>query len=89
MSRRRRPRGDRSWESDPAYLRAKKRMATLPCELCGAPPPSTVDHIIPRRFGGTNAPDNLRPLCRSCNSRGGGHISGLIKRTRASRRHTW
>lgn len=28
-----------------------------------------VDHIIPRRDGGGNSPDNLQSLCASCHSR--------------------
>lgn len=33
---------------------------------------ATLDHIIPLVAGGTNADDNLRVLCRSCNSSKGG-----------------
>ena len=29
------------------------------------------DHIIPRREGGTNDPDNLQGLCHDCHSRNG------------------
>lgn len=29
----------------------------------------TVDHIQPRSLGGSDQPDNLRVLCRGCNSR--------------------
>jgi 5-methylcytosine-specific restriction protein A len=28
----------------------------------------TVDHIVPRKHGGTSEPSNLRVLCRACNS---------------------
>lgn len=31
----------------------------------------TVDHIVPRKQGGTDAPDNLCCCCASCNSRKG------------------
>jgi 5-methylcytosine-specific restriction endonuclease McrA len=43
------------------------------CVLCGRSPASQlacelhVDHIVPIARGGTNAPDNLRTLCASCN----------------------
>ena len=37
------------------------------CRLCGAPA-SEVDHIVPRRRGGTDARSNLQPLCKSCHS---------------------
>ena len=47
----------------------KAVLASQPlCELClreGRITPATdVDHIVPLRDGGTNDPDNLRPLCR-------------------------
>lgn len=29
----------------------------------------TMDHVLPRYFGGTNAIENLRPAHRGCNSR--------------------
>jgi len=31
------------------------------------PNSAEADHILPHRFGGTDAIDNLRVLCRSCN----------------------
>lgn len=40
------------------------------CWMCGGPAES-VDHFIPVSRGGTNWPANLRPACRSCNSRKG------------------
>jgi 5-methylcytosine-specific restriction endonuclease McrA len=30
-----------------------------------------VDHVVPRKFGGTEALSNLRAACRSCNRRRG------------------
>lgn len=40
------------------------------CWLCREPW-EAVDHVIPIAQGGTNWPANLRPICRSCNSRKG------------------
>lgn len=40
------------------------------CYLCGGSY-DTIDHVIPVSAGGTNWPANLRPACRSCNSRKG------------------
>ena len=38
-----------------------------------------IDHIIPRSLGGKNNDDNLRILCRTCNSsRGNRTSSGLV-----------
>ena len=38
------------------------------CKRCNSTEDLTIDHIFPRSFGGSNAPSNLRVLCRSCNS---------------------
>jgi hypothetical protein len=32
------------------------------------PHPLYADHILPRRFGGTNHPNNLQTLCAGCNT---------------------
>lgn len=39
------------------------------CLCCGAPPPLTVDHVIPLISGGSNDISNVQPLCGSCNFR--------------------
>jgi 5-methylcytosine-specific restriction endonuclease McrA len=38
------------------------------CSRCGAPA-NTVDHIRQLIHGGTHDLSNLRPMCKSCNSR--------------------
>jgi hypothetical protein len=41
------------------------------CQACGAQAsaetPLHVDHIVPRKHGGTNDPSNLQTLCATCN----------------------
>ena len=37
------------------------------CAYCGGPGPLTIDHVLPRSRGGTNAWENLLPACRACN----------------------
>ncbi|MGP1457932.1 MAG: HNH endonuclease [Treponema sp.] len=37
----------------------------------------TIDHIVPRAFGGTNDRANLQILCEECNQRKGSKIDGL------------
>jgi 5-methylcytosine-specific restriction endonuclease McrA len=44
------------------------------CERCGATADLTLDHVIPIALGGTNDPDNIAVLCRSCNSRKGARV---------------
>lgn len=39
------------------------------CTKCGATDFLTIDHIYPRNLGGLSDKDNLRTLCRSCNSK--------------------
>lgn len=39
------------------------------CVKCGATEDLTLDHIHPWSLGGPDTADNLRVLCRSCNSR--------------------
>lgn len=40
-------------------------------------PDLTIDHIIPRKYGGTNAITNLQVMCRSCNSSKKAKINAL------------
>lgn len=39
------------------------------CHLCGLPGADTVHHVIDKRHGGTDHPDNLRAIHRSCHNR--------------------
>ncbi len=41
------------------------------CCICGSTEDLTLDHIVPVSRSGSNGPDNLQTLCRSCNSRKG------------------
>lgn len=44
------------------------------CTACGKPlqdADATVDHVVPKSKGGTDADWNLRSLCRKCNSEKG------------------
>jgi 5-methylcytosine-specific restriction endonuclease McrA len=44
------------------------------CQECGSWHDLTIDHILPVIRGGENALENLRALCRSCNSRKGARV---------------
>ena len=44
------------------------------CVYCGGTDDLAIDHIFPFSRGGSNTPDNLQVLCRSCNSSKGDSI---------------
>lgn len=44
------------------------------CQYCGVEEATTVDHIIPRKAGGTDQDDNLVAACRRCNLGKGGRF---------------
>ena len=44
------------------------------CQRCGATENLTLDHIHPWSLGGPDTPDNLRVLCRPCNSSKGARV---------------
>ena len=44
------------------------------CGVHGTEAELTVDHIYPHSLGGSDDEINLRPLCRSCNSRKGAKV---------------
>lgn len=46
------------------------------CRHCGATENLSLDHIKPWSLGGSDEPDNLQTLCRSCNSRKGAKWHG-------------
>jgi len=48
------------------------------CQVCGQPG-EHVDHVIPRRLGGTDELSNLQLLCRTCNLSKGGRFFSTPK----------
>lgn len=52
----------------PKTRRRKRIRAALPqvCGRCGATEALTLDHIIPRVYGGTNDRSNFQLLCQPC-----------------------
>ena len=54
-----------------AYGEVYERDGQL-CRYCGATADLTIDHVVPRRHGGTDTAANLVVACRRCNGRKGG-----------------
>ena len=55
------------------------------CAICGTDEGEMhIDHIIPRKVGGTHDLDNLRVLCKSCNLRKGAKNDGVFLGQRAT-----
>lgn len=52
------------------------------CVYCGSEEDMTVDHVIPRRYDGSDQPGNLVAACRSCNSRKGTLPPELVGKTK-------
>jgi 5-methylcytosine-specific restriction endonuclease McrA len=49
------------------------------CQICGTDEGEMhIDHIIPRKAGGTHDLDNLRVLCKRCNLRKGALNDGVF-----------
>ena len=74
------------WEGGKGKSKAQKR-ATLfrqqrgRCAICNAPLSMTtasLDHIVPRKHGGTGKMTNLRLAHKSCNNRRGASMADLF-----------
>ena len=71
------------------------------CEYCGLPQAAVpaiafhVEHILPTKHGGTDAPNNLALACYFCNLHKGPNLTGIDPRSQAivplfhPRRHRW
>ena len=47
---------------------ALMRMQNKQCAWCGRKQNLTIDHVIPKSFGGPNSLSNLQLLCYNCNA---------------------
>ena len=54
---------------DPHEKDKVRRRAGKKCERCGRRSKLTIDHILPKSHGGTDACANLQCLCYECNQR--------------------
>ena len=63
-----RPSASQRYGADWPKVRAAVLAQQPECALCGAPA-TDVDHIVPKRWGGTDDADNLQPLCKACHKR--------------------
>lgn len=79
---------------DTAYYRQRLfREQNRKCTFCGrfcrwgsgqqnTPTRFTVEHLFPKRFGGTNNPENLTGACYRCNSARGEQIAKEVNEAR-------
>jgi hypothetical protein len=85
---------------DEATKEAVRRRAAGVCEYCHLPEAHvltrfTVEHVIPRKHGGSDDPRNLAYACLRCNLHKGTDLAGLDPRTRkltrlfSPRRQLW
>ncbi|WP_406310700.1 HNH endonuclease [Streptomyces sp. NBC_00623] len=64
-----------SRDGPPNHADSRLRRDGFRCLACGSEDDLTVDHIQHQSAGGRHGIENLRTLCRSCNSRrGSGHL---------------
>jgi 5-methylcytosine-specific restriction protein A len=73
--------------SDWSTIRKRKLQASPRCERCGAKA-TTVDHVLARAFGGTDAPSNLMSLCAPC-AKAKDHRDREEGKRRARAGHAW
>ena len=69
----------RSWKEDSrkGWRRIRERVIARDqcCQACGQSEGAMhVDHILPKRLGGSDMMENLQLLCQSCNLRKGGRF---------------
>jgi hypothetical protein len=85
---------------DEATKKAVRRRAAGVCEYCHLPEAHvltrfTVEHVIPRKHGGSDDPRSLAYACLRCNLHKGTDLAGLDLRTRkltrlfSPRRQLW
>lgn len=48
------------------------------CVLCNVAPATTIDHIVPRSRGGSDAIANWQGACADCNNRKGSKLPGEV-----------
>jgi hypothetical protein len=64
-----------AYERVPASLRrAVLERDGHQCVRCGSTADLSIDHVYPQSLGGRSIPENLRTLCRPCNSSKGAQI---------------
>lgn len=74
----RRRAGARIASHTPAEWDDLRRLAKYRCLKCGERKPLTRDHIIPLSKGGSDAINNIQPLCHPCNARKNNRVETLL-----------
>ena len=63
--------GDRIWKTPPVNRREVLRRDRHTCQYCGSKKQLTLDHVIPKAWGGQHTWDNVVAACSPCNSQKG------------------
>jgi 5-methylcytosine-specific restriction endonuclease McrA len=74
---------DRIWKTPPVNRREVLRRDRHTCQYCGSQKQLTLDHVIPRSWGGQHSWDNVVAACSPCNARKGAQSPELANMTLA------
>ena len=70
---------DRIWKTPPVNRREVLKRDRYTCQYCGGQKQLTLDHVIPKSWGGQHSWDNVVTACSPCNTSKGARSPELAK----------
>lgn len=70
---------DRIWKTPPVNRREVLKRDRHTCQYCGSQKQLTLDHVIPKSWGGQHSWDNVVAACAPCNTSKGARSPELAK----------
>ncbi|MEL6353032.1 MAG: HNH endonuclease [Cyanobacteria bacterium J06627_28] len=70
---------DRIWKTPPVNRREVLKRDRHTCQYCGSQKQLTLDHVIPKSWGGQHSWDNVVAACSACNTAKGARSPELAK----------
>ena len=70
---------DRIWKTPPVNRREVLKRDRHTCQYCGSQKQLTLDHVIPKSWGGQHSWDNVVAACSPCNTNKGARSPELAK----------